>query len=263
MTTLNCGSADLLAKAIRSKGSEAFNSAFLAWLQSAVPFDGLTAIAYFQNSRAQSVYLWSISDATHSLIDSVYLNGAYQIDPLYQLHEQQLPRGCYRVSDIAPDKFHRTQYFEDYYRFTGTMDEIGMLTYPSPGVSLVISLNTDQSINRRFSRKNRETITGIFPLVAALAENHWSDLEAGRPVDQLPLDSALINALREEHDISLSPRQAQVAILVLKGHSTCSIALRLGISPQTVKVFRKQIYKRCHISSQAEMFRLFLPLISI
>jgi DNA-binding CsgD family transcriptional regulator len=41
-----------------------------------------------------------------------------------------------------------------------------------------------------------------------------------------------------------------------------SIGLRLGLSPQTVKVFRKQLYRRCAISSQAELFALMLPLLA-
>jgi len=49
--------------------------------------------------------------------------------------------------------------------------------------------------------------------------------------------------------------------LILRGHSTMSIGLRLGLSPQTVKVFRKQLYSRCTISSQAELFALMLPLL--
>ena len=50
-----------------------------------------------------------------------------------------------------------------------------------------------------------------------------------------------------------------VALLILRGYSTPSIGLRLGISAQTVKVFRKQLYQRCGISSQAELFSLMLP----
>ena len=52
-----------------------------------------------------------------------------------------------------------------------------------------------------------------------------------------------------------------VALLILKGHSSVSAALRLGVAAQTVKVFRKQLYSRCRISSQAELFALMLPLL--
>jgi DNA-binding CsgD family transcriptional regulator len=34
------------------------------------------------------------------------------------------------------------------------------------------------------------------------------------------------------------------------------------VSPQTVKVFRRQLYARCGISSQAELFALLLPLLT-
>ncbi|MDC3055575.1 hypothetical protein OA068_01175 [Paracoccaceae bacterium] len=39
------------------------------------------------------------------------------------------------------------------------------------------------------------------------------------------------------------------------------MGLRLGISQQTVKVFRKQLYRKCSISSQAELFALITPLL--
>lgn len=50
-------------------------------------------------------------------------------------------------------------------------------------------------------------------------------------------------------------------MLILRGHSSVSIGLKLGISAQTVKVFRRQLYRKCAISSQAELFNLLLPLL--
>jgi len=98
-------------------------------------------------------------------------------------------------------------------------------------------------------------------VVAALAKAQWRDIGAG--VEQVEDTPALLaGAARERHGIALSPRQAEVALLILRGHSSVSIGLRLGLSPQTVKVFRKQLYRRCAISSQAELFALMLPLLA-
>jgi DNA-binding CsgD family transcriptional regulator len=72
----------------------------------------------------------------------------------------------------------------------------------------------------------------------------------------------LVRAVGASHGVHLSPRQAEVALLILRGHSAVSIGLRLGVAAQTVKVFRKQLYARCQISSQAELFALMLPLLS-
>jgi DNA-binding CsgD family transcriptional regulator len=55
---------------------------------------------------------------------------------------------------------------------------------------------------------------------------------------------------------SFSPRQMQVAELMLLGCSSEAIALRLEISRHTVKDYRKQIFRKLGISSLAELFAL-------
>jgi len=54
----------------------------------------------------------------------------------------------------------------------------------------------------------------------------------------------------------LSPREAQIAELMLAGCSSDAIALRLDISRHTVKDHRKRIFRKLGIASLAEMFAL-------
>lgn len=56
----------------------------------------------------------------------------------------------------------------------------------------------------------------------------------------------------------LSDREAEVARLILQGHSSKVIARMLGNSPETVKVFRKRINTKLGLASSAELFSLFL-----
>ena len=91
---------------------------------------------------------------------------------------------------------------------------------------------------------------------------HWADLRFGSETDSESVIQRMVRLVAQTHGINLTNRQAEVALLVLQGHSSNSIGLRLGISPQTVKVFRKQLYKRCEVSSQAELFGLMLPMLS-
>ena len=51
--------------------------------------------------------------------------------------------------------------------------------------------------------------------------------------------------------------------LILKGHSNKGIAQLLDISVDTVKVFNKRFHTKLNISSQAELFSLFLEAISL
>ena len=59
----------------------------------------------------------------------------------------------------------------------------------------------------------------------------------------------------------LSERERQIVTLVLQGHSTESIAQRLDISPGTVKIHRRNIYRKLHISTQGELFAAFLSFV--
>ena len=54
----------------------------------------------------------------------------------------------------------------------------------------------------------------------------------------------------------LSPREQMIVSLILRGHSSASIANRLVIAEGTVKNHRKNIYAKLAISSQTELGRL-------
>jgi len=250
---------ELLGAVIKSMHSPQFDQVFSAWLQACVPFDNITTLAYFQSQPPKRLISESIVPKIHENIDTVYLTGAYLLDPFHDLHIARAPRGLYRLSEIAPDQFQRNQYFLKYYRNTTMVDEIGFVSYPSDGVSIHVCLGRDSNSGLRFSNRLIAKAKRIAPVVVSLAESHWDTLNSTGTYTKTDITARLIAAVQEEYGINLSPRQAEVAMLILRGHSSVSIGLRLGISSQTVKVFRKQLYRKCNISSQAELFNLLLP----
>jgi DNA-binding CsgD family transcriptional regulator len=56
----------------------------------------------------------------------------------------------------------------------------------------------------------------------------------------------------------LSPRESQVSALILRGYSSAAIGARLSIAEATVKANRRSIHAKLGISSQAELFALFI-----
>ncbi len=56
----------------------------------------------------------------------------------------------------------------------------------------------------------------------------------------------------------LSPRELEVAVHIAKGISTNDIAKKLGIKSNTVSTFRKKIFVKLSISTNVELFKLFL-----
>lgn len=249
-----------LADAIRLCTLPMFETALWAFLRRATGADNLVVLAYPRAGTPLVLFQASDAPQVFAHLPTTYLGGAYLLDPFHELHLTQAAAGVYRLTDIAPDAFHRSRYFEEYYRQTTLLDEMTYLAYPRPGLTLTLCIGRDATSGSLFPARALETCRRIAPIVVALAERHWANLvvEATTPPD---LVFQITAALQTRHNIRLSPRQAEVALLVLRGHSTASIALRLQVSPQTVKVFRRQIYTRCAISSQAELFALMLPLL--
>jgi DNA-binding CsgD family transcriptional regulator len=251
----------LLAETISSLHTNQFTLDFPNWLRSCISFGNLVILAYFQDQPPVLLMTESIGSRGIKKIQKDYLTSAYLLDPFHDLHIERVPSGVYWLNQIAPDNFLRSRYFLEYYRKMQITDEIGFIGYPSKGVSLHICLGRDDASNNKFSSREMSMARNIAPIVASLAKAHWRGLISSGEYVEGKLTSKLISVIRRDLDISLSPRQAEVAMLILRGHSSTSIGLRLGISYQTVKVFRKQLYKKCKISSQAELFNLMLPMI--
>ena len=253
----------LLADAITNLGSPRFEGHMSDWLARCVPCDNMTWLAYFQNRRPTLLLAKGEQTMVHENIENIYLAGAYLLDPFHDLHIAGAKRDVYRLSEVAPDQFHRNRYFTEYYRNTTLIDEIAFISYPNPGVSIHMCLGRDSFSNRRFSQRVLGEARRIAPIVSSLVETHWADLKTTGEYEEAETISRLMEAVRDKYDVRLSRRQAEVAMHILRGHSSVSIGLSLGISVQTVKVFRKQLYKKCEISSQAELFNLLLPLLGM
>ena len=56
----------------------------------------------------------------------------------------------------------------------------------------------------------------------------------------------------------LSPREKDVLELMLRGYGTDISAQRLGIALETVRRHRKSIYRKLDVSSQTDLFSLFI-----
>jgi DNA-binding CsgD family transcriptional regulator len=249
-----------LALAIAAIGREGFEARLWDLFLALARPDNLVILAYRDAGPPLVLYLRSTDPQVFAQLEQTYVAGAFRLDPYYELHRARAPEGLYRLHDIAPDAFHRSRYFLEYYDQTTLQDEISFVVWPAPGVSVSLCLGRDATSGRAFSAAEMECCQRLAPVVAALARAHWPALgQSQGPAEDTA--AVLASLARGRHGIALSSRQAEVALLILRGHSTVSIGLRLGVSPQTVKVFRKQLYRRCAISSQAELFGLMLPLL--
>ncbi|MHC1550828.1 helix-turn-helix transcriptional regulator [Phyllobacterium sp. K27] len=251
-----------LAKTIDAVGKTNFYEKMEAYLRACMDFDNIVVII-FEGTEIPSIRFKRIyGPNVFKYIESDYLTGAYVLDPIYHFHLERGESGIYRLLDVAPDQFKRSRYYEWYYGRIGISDEISVVLTIGKNMTATISMGKDSSSGDMFSSKADANLRKHQSIVMALLRAHLApsgELPARNRVE-LSLAESLISAMRTRFNVTLSNRQAEVALLILRGHSSPSIGLNLGISAQTVKVFRKQLYRKCNLSSQAELFALMMPI---
>ncbi len=255
-----------LAAVIGSLEQAGFGDALQRWLGAVARPDSVICLAFAQDGPPRVLLRQSREARVFARLEAGYLGGAYLLDPFHALHLRGAPEGAYRLRDVAPDAFGRSRYFQEYYRETTLLDEIAFVQRPAQGVTVMVCLGRDAGSGAgsgaAFSAAELAACRMVAPVVAALVARHgpWAEACGAAEASQGGVGDRL-RAAAARRGIALTARQAEVALLVLRGHSTASVALALGVSPQTVKVFRRQLYARCAVSSQAELLALMLPLL--
>ena len=157
-----------------------------------------------------------------------------------------------------PDRFNLTEYHHLYYRNIELLDEMAIFIDLEDGRFLFFSLSR-RALEQRFRRRELETILCNQPLLASLCRQHFgSSSYSQENLSERVEEQRLEYALERFGEPSLTPREHEVAVRILKGHSSKSLAREIDISPETVKIHRRNIYRKLVISSQSELFVKFL-----
>ncbi|MCL5776117.1 LuxR C-terminal-related transcriptional regulator [Limibaculum sp. FT325] len=226
-----------------------------------VAFDHSVMFAYRGDARPLDLFD-NFGMKRREVFVSIYQDGPYLLDPFFQACRNRVAPGLYRIRELAPDRFYQSEYFRSYYVSTGLAEEIGFIVALPSEVRVVISLM--RAGNRpAFSEREMRRLREVEPFVLAAAAANWESLasrfEGGEDARKSDiLGRYLDDAFRNFGRSVLTPRESEVVSLVLRGHSSESIARVLDIAPGTVKIHRRNIYAKLGISSQANLFSLFI-----
>ena len=231
-------------------------SLLVSMLKTLVPFDNAVIVHYHGGEKPQVHYNDMPPLQRESQIEG-FVNGAFLLDPFYRAAIDRGIGGLHRLSNLAPEGFKKTEYYRSYFKFTKIKDEIGYIVHLDNKQFINISLGR-LGLVQRFNRSQLAILEDITPIIESICNLQWSSKEksSSNQVSQLP--GQLDSALKCFGTAYLTDRETQVVQLFLHGHSTKSIAERLGISPETVKLHRKNSYAKLDVSSQAELFYLFI-----
>jgi DNA-binding CsgD family transcriptional regulator len=96
-----------------------------------------------------------------------------------------------------------------------------------------------------------------------LCVRDWVLAAMGRHLQLVPPEGPTAVAgdlatLLDRFDARLTVREVETARLILQGFSSKAIAQQLSISPETVKVHRRNLYHKLNVSGHGELFALVL-----
>lgn len=249
-----------VAKLVRSGDAQATSDALIEAVGLAVDHEGTCLIAFHHESPPQVLHhTLEPAGAAHYL--DRYLAGPYLLDPLYQLAlRDNKPRVC-RFRDEAPDRFRSSEYYRQYYEQTHLRDEMDFLLDVDENCTLVLVVGRRAKM---FTKTELDRIRLIEPVVRAAMQNIWERRDA-EPVASAANDTLhqrLTRCFANFGDSKLTAREREITQLLLRGYSAKSVARELKIAPGTVMVHKRNLFAKLGITSQYELFSLFIDELS-
>ncbi len=190
-----------------------------------------------------------------------YLAGPYLLDPLYQLALRDKKPAMCRCRDETPDRFRSSEYYRQYYDRTHLADEMDFLLDINDTTVLVLVVGRWE---KRFSRADVASLRLIEPTVRAAMLGAWKAWAAQHSgaVRDLSMHQRLTQCFEQFGESSLTQREREITQLLLRGHSSKSVARELDIAPGTVMVHKRNLFSKLGITSQYELFSLFIDRLS-
>ncbi len=258
---------DRAARLVTAIDRSDFPEALVSHLGERVAFDAATIFVHRRELAPIYVFDNFVGGKAKQGIRE-YLQKTYALNPFFQAQRNGLASGVYRIRDLAPDIFFQSEFYNDYRIKVTSNEEIGYVTRDWPEglaeIDVAIQLGPDETVefalyryrsNGDFSDADLIAIEDELAFLTACFGSYWRRNRASDDLSEQRTSSAGPAAFGEG---KISVRERQVLEFVLRGYSSESIAAQLGISLATVKTHRKNAYEKLNISTQAQLFSLYL-----
>jgi DNA-binding CsgD family transcriptional regulator len=245
-----------VARLVGSSDATSTAAALADAIDVAVEHEG-TCLLLFHRDAPPEVIHHTLEPAGRRHYVDRYVAGPYLLDPLYLLAVSEQKPGVCRFRDESPDRFRSSEYYRQYCERTHLRDEMDYLVDVSANstLALVVGRRT-----RRFAKAELERLRRVEPIVHAAMRSIWRQSSAStrRAESGGSLHQRLTRCFENFGEGLLTERERQITQLLLRGHSTKSVARELGIAPGTVMVHKRNLFAKLGITSQYELFSLFI-----
>jgi DNA-binding CsgD family transcriptional regulator len=230
--------------------------ALIEAIGSIVDHEGTCLIAFHKNAGPEVLHHTIEPAGAQHYIDR-YLAGPYLLDPLYQLASREKKPSLCRFRDELPDRFRSSEYYRQYCDRTHLLDEMDFLSDVSETTTLALVVGRRK---RMFNKTELARLERIEPIVQAAMARIWSGwAEKSQSTGKdAGMHKRLTRCFDNFGQNVLTDRERQISQLLLRGHSSKSIARILGIAPGTVMVHKRNLFSKLGITSQYELFSIFI-----
>ncbi len=250
-----------ISRAIAALGTDDFFPSLVEAVNGQVRIDYPQVWLYHRELPPQVLYHDIPATAFPSQVEE-YLEGPYREDPFYQASMNQPRSRIYRLSRITLGKLEQSDYYRDYYGSTGTVDEAVYLAKLRGGNVINLSMMRLPD-HGPFAEEEYQSLYLLAEPVSELIRAHSEHNDfAVTHLIQPGINHQIDLAFRTFGASLLSPREKDVLELMLRGYGTDTSGQRLGIAVETVRRHRKSIYRKLDVSSQTDLFSLFLNAMS-
>ncbi len=221
-----------------------------------VDHEGTALIAFHKNARPDVLH-HTLEPAGRKHYLERYLDGPYLLDPLYQLALRSRKPSLCRFREELPDRFRSSEYYRHYCERTHLLDEMDYLVPVTRETTLVLVVGKR---NRMFSKAELHRLELAEPMVQASIKRIWRAwvTRSGDSRGKDEVHKRLTESFEQFGRSLLTKRERQISQLLLRGHSSKSVARELKIAPGTVMVHKRNLFSKLGISSQYELFSLLL-----
>jgi len=231
-----------------------FPNALEEFLASQCHFDSVLMLTFKKSLKP--IVIHPTNPAEHSPTLRSYLKKEYILDPLCTSIANGTIPNISRLTDIAPDSFETTEYYQTCYKDFDFVDEINVVIPLDNDVTCAITIGRKSRLGT-ITRAELKRLNDVYPIINSLVRQFWLS-QSQEYVKYETAEGAMSHALSTFANGVLTKREQEIAALILQGHSSKAIANQLNISLGTVKVHRKNIHTRLNTSTQSEIFTLFL-----
>ncbi len=249
------------ADVVTAIGSNSFPQKVIDAINVVVPYNQIVIIS-IPKSQSPTFWISQVPEGREKAVVDQYLNGCYLLDPWYHAFQKGLESGVYFLEDIAPDDFYNSAYYWQYFKAIEIENEAVIAVNLDTEIQIQISMGILEKVA---SQETRNKLALITPFIIAASKKHWNDLNYF-PETFIEKDRVIHNhvtgVLNNFGSGQLTNREREIAILIIRGYSLRAMSDMLGIAMGTIKVHCKNLYKKLDISSQSELFAIFLEEIS-